>query len=129
MTWTRKELKEKGKKTFKKNYWKCVLVAIILAVVTGSFSTGSAGSSWKKQFENHKDKEYSYKFEMGEDGFDGTYTFTDEDLDELADELDIEDESKDDFINSMKDATEDVDDEAMVVPWRRASSNLYNQRP
>lgn len=34
--WTRSELKERGKAAFKRNYWKCVLVALILAVLTGS---------------------------------------------------------------------------------------------
>ena len=34
--WTRSELKERAKTAFKRNYWKCVLVALILAVLTGS---------------------------------------------------------------------------------------------
>lgn len=34
--WTRSELKERAKVAFKRNYWKCVLVALILAVLTGS---------------------------------------------------------------------------------------------
>ena len=34
--WTRSELKERAKAAFKRNYWKCVLVALILAVLTGS---------------------------------------------------------------------------------------------
>ena len=38
--WTRKELKEKGKKAFLFNYWKAVLVSLILVVLIG----GSAGS-------------------------------------------------------------------------------------
>ena len=42
--WTRKELKEKGQKAFNRNYWKCVLVALILALVTGT-SSGSFGGT------------------------------------------------------------------------------------
>ncbi len=34
--WSRSELKKIGQKTFNKNYWKCVLTALILALVTGS---------------------------------------------------------------------------------------------
>lgn len=34
--WTRRELKEKAKQRFKMNYWKCVLVALLLAVLGGS---------------------------------------------------------------------------------------------
>lgn len=32
--WTRKELKEKGKGALKRNYWKCVLMAVILHAIT-----------------------------------------------------------------------------------------------
>jgi hypothetical protein len=39
--WTRKQLKEKGKASFKKAYWKCVLAALILAFIAG----GSGGFS------------------------------------------------------------------------------------
>ena len=40
--WTRKELKDKAKIAFKANYWKTVLVGLLLAVVIGGF--GSFGS-------------------------------------------------------------------------------------
>lgn len=40
--WSRKNLKENAKVAFKRNYWKCVLVALILGITIGS---GSAGSS------------------------------------------------------------------------------------
>ena len=45
--WTRKNVKQKGKKSFFGNYWKCVLVALILAVAAGAggASAGSLGSS------------------------------------------------------------------------------------
>ena len=33
--WNRKDVKAKGKASFKKNYWKCFLAAIILAIVVG----------------------------------------------------------------------------------------------
>ncbi len=42
--WNRQELKARGKAAFKANYWKCVLVALILAVLVG----GGAGSSIRK---------------------------------------------------------------------------------
>lgn len=46
--WTRSEVKKKGQQTFNRNYWKCVLVALIMALVTGSsggFSAPTSGSS------------------------------------------------------------------------------------
>lgn len=42
--WDRKELKARGKAAFKANYWKCVLVALILAVLSSSY----AGSGVRK---------------------------------------------------------------------------------
>ena len=43
--WNRKELKEKAKAAFKQNYWKCVIAAIILGLLTGAtVSTYSARS-------------------------------------------------------------------------------------
>ena len=42
--WTRRELKERAKVAFRRNYWKCVLVAFILALLVG----GGAGSNVRK---------------------------------------------------------------------------------
>ena len=39
--WTRKQVKTRGKKAFKRNYWKSVLIALILTIILG----GSGGSS------------------------------------------------------------------------------------
>jgi uncharacterized membrane protein len=43
--WTRGELKEKGMAAFKANYWKCVLVALIISLVSGGLSSGSSYKS------------------------------------------------------------------------------------
>ncbi len=43
--WTRKELKERGRETFKRNYWKSVLVAFLFMLITGAASTVSSSSS------------------------------------------------------------------------------------
>ncbi len=42
--WTRKELKDRAKVAFKANYWKCVLVSLILGLLIG----GGAGSSVRR---------------------------------------------------------------------------------
>lgn len=39
--WTRSELKERAKAAFKRNYWLCVLAALILAFVCGNGTGGS----------------------------------------------------------------------------------------
>lgn len=50
--WTRRELKDRAKPAFRKNYWKCVLVALVLMIlVDGATSiSGSGGGNavnWK----------------------------------------------------------------------------------
>lgn len=54
-TWKRKDVKAKGKKSFKDNFWKCVATALILAVVGGTSGAfaggGSSGATTKNSFE------------------------------------------------------------------------------
>ena len=51
--WTRKSVKQKGKKAFFGNFWKCVLVAIILSIAVGAASSGfSGGTSFSQTFQN-----------------------------------------------------------------------------
>lgn len=82
--WSRKELKQKGKKAFNRNYWKTVLVAVVLSLIVG---TGSFGSSFASGFS---------------DGFsDGVSDATDtmseiEDYDEDYDDFDYDDYDYDD---------------------------------
>lgn len=45
MNWNRKELKEKAKASFKNNYWKTVLVGLILACIIGEYSASTSSSS------------------------------------------------------------------------------------
>ena len=47
--WTRKSVKQKGKKAFFGNFWKCVLVAIILSIVIGAGGFGAGGGSSMSQ--------------------------------------------------------------------------------
>lgn len=43
--WTRRELKEKAKPTFRANYWKAVLVALLVSAIAGGGSSISAATS------------------------------------------------------------------------------------
>lgn len=43
--WTRADLKQKGKNAFKRNYWKCVLVALILSIFVNSGGGGTLNYS------------------------------------------------------------------------------------
>lgn len=53
-TWKRKEIKEKGKNTFKANFWKCIATALILAIVGGGTAGafGGGGNAF-----SHRDEE------------------------------------------------------------------------
>ena len=45
--WTRKELKDKAKIAFKANYWKTVLVALLLAILVGGLSGAGSANSFR----------------------------------------------------------------------------------
>ncbi len=50
--WNRKELKEKAKIAFKANYWRCVLVALLITLFTGVGSVASIYSNGAKTVRN-----------------------------------------------------------------------------
>lgn len=55
-TWKRKDVKTKGKKSFKENFWKCVATALILAIIgggtAGAFGGGAGGGFGRKNDEH-----------------------------------------------------------------------------
>lgn len=91
--WTRAELKERGKISFERNYWKCVLVSLILMLFTGgiSASIGIPGFSNNpvSDFVDEVDSDNDYDMEDWEDDY-----FRDSD-DYLEDEDDYFDDSDD----------------------------------
>lgn len=58
--WTRKELKEQGRTTFKRNYWRSVIVAFLISIVIG----GGAGFS---SFSNGFNRSYSQVDDLNTD--------------------------------------------------------------
>ena len=71
--WTRAELKERGKAAFKANYWKCVLVALIVSLVSGGLSSGSgykSGGNFSNIYEQIKDRNDSHDSESDIDELD-----------------------------------------------------------
>ena len=55
MMWTRKELKTRGKTTFKRNYWKCVLISLVILVIAGIGGRGAGGRSMGSVVEDRTD--------------------------------------------------------------------------
>ena len=76
--WNRKNVKQKGKKSFFGNYWKCVLVALILALVIGTAGAGgsSVGTSigsaagMMQTYEDETSTDYSSSDDLSETDFD-----------------------------------------------------------
>ncbi len=59
--WNRKEVKEKGKQAFLRNYWKCVLVALIYLFVSGGSPNVSVSTSLPSSFSNALSSVFSKK--------------------------------------------------------------------
>ncbi|MGF0017112.1 DUF975 family protein [Sporofaciens sp. SGI.106] len=49
--WTRAMLKERAKVAFKRNYWSCVLVALILMIVTGGAASTASSNAGRQMTE------------------------------------------------------------------------------
>ena len=71
--WDRKQLKSRAKFSFKRNYWKCVLVSLLFALVVGGSAGGSAASQQMGQDKNAQQIEreeymYSELYEFDDEG-------------------------------------------------------------
>lgn len=70
--WNRQQLKEKAKFTFKRNYWKCVLVSLLFAVlVSGSVGRYAASASGQSNQGSVKESERyleQHLYEIDENG-------------------------------------------------------------
>ena len=81
--WNRKELKMRGKAAFKANYWRCVLVALILMVVAGGIGAAGGRVSSQSIQDSLQEDSVSVTAEQSVDSTTG-----DEDLDSLLADLD-----------------------------------------
>lgn len=81
--WTRAELKQKGKFAFKRNYWKTVLVSLLVALFIGG-GASSASSGFSSGFANGLTS-------SGEDGYNEEYYESEEDSYYTYDVYDEED--------------------------------------
>ena len=96
--WTRKSVKEKGKKCFYLNFWKCVLVALILAFVIGATSNGSSVGSSVSSMANNFTAHYA--------------TQNDDDNDDVDVNVDVD---VDDSDVSFSIDTDDTESEAIIA--------------
>ena len=83
--WTRKELKERGKAAFRANYWRCVLVALVLVLITGGVG-GFSGYRSGHQLSQSQSQSQSQKDPLSVD-VEGLDPEAAEELDESLEEL------------------------------------------
>ncbi len=87
--WTRKELKTRAKAAFKPNYWKAVLVALIMTLlIGGGASAGSAGTSsifsgsaFSNIINNSEAEEETYSYDTDDFDYDIDEAFDYNDID------------------------------------------------
>lgn len=87
--WKRAELKQKAKYSFKRNYWKSILVSLLLALLAGGGGSG-VGSSFAQGLVSDSDKEASVN-EYNSDMYDWDDELDDSLNDGLNDELQLND--------------------------------------
>ena len=87
--WTRKELKARAKQAFNMNYWKTVLVSLMIAALLGGAFVGVPGVSSRLNLVNHSNQNIEvngdFSFSQGENGeivinFDNKWYRTVDDL-------------------------------------------------
>lgn len=110
--WTRKEIKQRAKEALQRNYWKIVLVSV-LVMVLGSGLSNSSGASGSRAVSSVTavDTETEGSEESGDSGWTGMIV-TDEGVTRGQSE---EDFLLDETAQSIVDATEDMDDTMLVA--------------
>ena len=104
--WTRKELKEKGKTSFKRNYWKAVLVALLFSLIAGGFSGGTYTGNFGNAFNGHKITGDNGKY-SGLIGEVDDIKEAQEDIDDAKEDIDNAKKDIDDAVEDIKEAAED----------------------
>ena len=112
-TWKRKEIKTKGKSSFKANFWKCVATALILAIVGGG-AAGAFGGGGGNAF-GHRDEDQTHTIDLV--NADWHFEFdTDMDSDGIGLEINTGDEDTDAQIEEGIDqAVEQIEGEVESI--------------
>lgn len=123
-TWKRKEIKEKGKNTFKANFWKCVATALILAIVGGGSAGafGGGGNAFSHRDEdgnthtiNVVDADWNFEFDTDMDE-NGVGLFIDTGSDDQAEaEADVAEAQDEIEADREEPETMEIPTEAMIA--------------
>ena len=91
--WTRKELKSKGKSSFKRNYWKALIVALLLSIIAGGTYSGFSGRNSYDTYHSVKNSDLNdgnhFDVSMNEDA-NGKYNLIFDVKDENGNSVDSE---------------------------------------
>ncbi len=101
--WTRKELKETAKRRFRVNYWKCVLVALLMTLLGGGAGFGSGGT-----YSGVRDVFTRNSISNNFDNFSGSYNDWDDTEDGWDDREDDWDDAGDSWDDEESDANLDT---------------------
>lgn len=71
--WTRRELKEKAKQRLRMNYWKCILAALVLSLISGGIGVGARRGVQEGVFGDSSAEEEDISMEDTADYFDYVY--------------------------------------------------------
>lgn len=89
--WSRADLKSKAKFSFKRNYWKSVLISLLLALIVGGGGTSASTftSGFSRGLQDSSDDSYSYDYDdYGVDsGYGNDYYFHNDDFYDFGDGL------------------------------------------
>lgn len=101
--WNRAQLKERAKRSFKCNYWKCVLISLLLTLIAGGggFASGNASSMMSVTRNNRSDTHYNDSY------------------DENASDLES-------FVSGVEDGLQDDVDESRGIDKEEVRSMMRN---
>lgn len=108
--WTRENLKNNAKVAFKRNYWRCVLIAFILLLIAG----GSRVNEVRNQLSSNDTSAESVVNSMIEDARGDDDTFSEDDI--YNSDSDIWDDNSDDTLNFITDDSDSDTNLAGAVP-------------
>ena len=123
--WNRKEVKAKGLKAFKANFWKCVGAVVLVGIIAGGISSYRGGINYNYNLNNRN----AVIRETVEDD-NATIASLESDLDEMTEVIDNEGITS--LESDFNDMTEVIDNEGITsleVDLEEMSEALDNDAP
>lgn len=117
--WTRAQLKDKAKAAFRMNYWKTVLVALLVMAIgcAAGAGAGGAGGSATRRYAYDPDASVNVHFDVSAEGAEFEVSQLDDDVEDLVDlEADLDELGPDATPEEIVDAVNGVATEVEEIP-------------